>query len=320
VALGVRADRVTVTGDTRFDQAWRRANAVDRAAPFLAPLLGGGRFTLVAGSTWPADEAVLLEAWVAVRRQNPRARLIVAPHEPTDAHLAAIERWAVANRAPLARLSDVESGAVSGADVVLVDRVGVLAELYAAGSAAFVGGGFHDAGLHSVLEPAACACPCASAAPHEQPRRGLLLAAGGAITGATPRVLAEQIKRWMSSEALRAHAGGAARGVVEAGLGGRADVGDGGAAARTPGLTRRRAPAGAGRTPAPGGRPSPCTVSNSSARSTPSAITIAPWSFANRTIVSTRFCLMKFVSMQLMSDMSSLMKSARGSRSSPSPA
>jgi hypothetical protein len=64
----------------------------------------------------------------------------------------------------------------------------------------------------------------------------------------------------------------------------------------------------------------PRTVSNSSTRSTPSAITIAPWSLANRTIVSTRFCLMKFVSMQLISDMSSLMKSGSRFAIEPSPA
>ncbi|AHG90178.1 Three-deoxy-D-manno-octulosonic-acid transferase domain-containing protein [Gemmatirosa kalamazoonensis] len=218
-ALGVRADRVAVTGDTRFDQAWRRAEAVDRSAPFLAPLLGD-RFTLVAGSTWPADETVLLEAWVAVRRQNPKARLVIAPHEPTDAHLSAVEKWAAAHRAPLARLGDVESGAARDADVVLVDRVGVLAELYAAGSAAFVGGGFHEAGLHSVLEPAACGLPVCFGPRHTESRdAGLLLAAGGAATAATSRALAEQIRRWMTSEALRAHAGTAARDVVRAGLG-----------------------------------------------------------------------------------------------------
>jgi len=103
---------------------------------------------------------------------------------------------------------------------VLVDRVGVLAELYAAGSAAFVGGGFHDAGLHSVLEPAACALPVCFGPRHTESRdAGLLLAAGAAATGATARVLAEQIKRWMTSDALRAHAGASARAVVEGGLG-----------------------------------------------------------------------------------------------------
>jgi 3-deoxy-D-manno-octulosonic-acid transferase len=224
VALGVRADRVRVTGDTRYDQVWRRAAAADRASALLAPLAperSGGRFTLVAGSTWPADERVLLEAWQTVRRQDARARLVLAPHEPTPAHLAPLEGWARAQRATLARLSAVEAGEASGdVDVVLVDRVGVLGELYAVGDAAFVGGGFHDAGLHSVLEPAAFALPVTFGPQHENSRdAGLLLAAGGASAVTTARTLAELLRRWRTSDTLRRHAGDAAREVVREGLG-----------------------------------------------------------------------------------------------------
>lgn len=61
VALGVRADAITVTGDTRYDQVWERAMHVDRSSELLAPLVSE-RPTLVAGSTWPSDEAVLLPA------------------------------------------------------------------------------------------------------------------------------------------------------------------------------------------------------------------------------------------------------------------
>ena len=218
-ALGVARSRIRVTGDTRYDQAWRRAERVDRASALLAPL-ADPRFTLVAGSTWPADEAPLLEAWLAVRRQNAHARLVIAPHEPTPEHLAPIERWAQTNRLPLIRLSQSTDAGAHGADVVLVDRVGVLGDLYALGSAAFVGGGFHAAGLHSVLEPAAFGLPVCFGPQHASSRdAGLLIAAGGAVTAGTPRVLAEQLRRWMTSEALRTHAGTAARDVVRAGLG-----------------------------------------------------------------------------------------------------
>jgi 3-deoxy-D-manno-octulosonic-acid transferase len=167
---------------------------------------------------------VLLEAWQTLRRQDPRARLVLAPHEPTAAHLAPLEAWARAQRATLARLSAIEAAEASGdVDVVLVDRVGVLGELYAAGDAAFVGGAFHAAGLHSVLEPAAYGLPVAFGPQHADSRdAGLLLAAGGASTAATPRTLAELLRRWRTSDALRRHAGAAARDVVRAGLG--ADV------------------------------------------------------------------------------------------------
>jgi 3-deoxy-D-manno-octulosonic-acid transferase len=219
VALGVRPDRTVLTGDTRYDQAWRRAAVVDRGSALLAPLVSD-RFTLVAGSTWPADEEHLLDAWLAVRRQNPRARLVIAPHEPATGHLAPIERWASTHGISIARLGDATTTAGRAADVILVDRVGVLGELYAVGDAAFVGGAFHDAGLHSVLEPAAFGIPVAFGPQHGGSRdASLLLVAGGAVSAGTSRVIAEQLRRWMTSDALREHAGAAARAVVEGGLG-----------------------------------------------------------------------------------------------------
>ncbi len=103
---------------------------------------------------------------------------------------------------------------------MLVDRVGVLAELYTIGDAAYVGGGFHDAGLHSVLEPAACGLPITFGPQHRESRDAmLLLAANGAAAVGTARAFGEQLRRWMTSDALRTHAGTAARTVVEAGLG-----------------------------------------------------------------------------------------------------
>jgi 3-deoxy-D-manno-octulosonic-acid transferase len=168
IQLGARADRVHVTGDTRYDQVRERATAADRSGSLLAPL-AGTRPTLVAGSTWPSDEAPLLKAWRDVRGRLPQARMIIAPHEPTDVKLAIIERWAEQSQLQLARIG---SASQAMADVVLVDRVGVLGDLYALADVAFVGGGFHRAGLHSVLEPAAFGVPVLFGKRNRAPRRG----------------------------------------------------------------------------------------------------------------------------------------------------
>ncbi|HZF67291.1 MAG TPA: glycosyltransferase N-terminal domain-containing protein [Gemmatirosa sp.] len=229
-ALGVRPERIRVTGDTRYDQVWARARAAERdaarAAPPLAPLLappGAHRFTLVAGSTWPADDAVLLPAWttLAADRGAPPARLVVAPHEPTSAHLAPVAAWAERAGLTLARLSAVERGEATGdVDVLLVDRVGVLGDLYAVGQAAFVGGGFHAAGLHSVLEPAAFGLPVAFGPRHANSRdAGLLLARGGGTAPDDTGALAATLRRWRDDEPTRVREGAAARALVESGLG-----------------------------------------------------------------------------------------------------
>jgi 3-deoxy-D-manno-octulosonic-acid transferase len=226
IRLGVRSSAITVTGDTRYDQVWALASRVGRGrggplegqlqGPLLAPL-AGGRPTLVAGSTWPADEAVLLAAWMALRAARRDARMVIAPHEPTSVHLEAIERWAAEGGIALARL---DTAAARDAEVVLVDRVGVLGELYALADAAYVGGGFHDAGLHSVLEPAAFGAPVAFGPRFEASRDArLLAAAGGGAHAADTAGMVAILDRWLGDPAAREDAGERARGVVRAGLG-----------------------------------------------------------------------------------------------------
>jgi 3-deoxy-D-manno-octulosonic-acid transferase len=152
--LGVPPANIEVTGDPRFDSALEHARSIRPDDPLLQ--LGRGGATLVAGSTWSEDEQPLLTAFGAVRAARPDVRLIIVPHEPTPEHLARLDGLAAASglEAPQ-RLS--EGG--EPARLIVVDRVGLLATLYAAGQIAFVGGGFGKAGLHSVLEPAACGVP-----------------------------------------------------------------------------------------------------------------------------------------------------------------
>lgn len=217
-ALGVRQDRVSALGDTRYDQVAARAAAADRSSTVLAPL-ASSRPTVVAGSTWPADEEVLLSAWLRLRTQLPNGRLIIAPHEPTPAHTTPIVRWAQAHSIPLTTLSAV-TGAGGDVEVLLVDRVGVLGDLYALAQAAFVGGGFHAAGLHSVLEPAAFGAPVLFGPQHTRSRDArLLLEAKGAVACSTAEDLSEALQILLTEPDTLARAGRAAKAVVSQGVG-----------------------------------------------------------------------------------------------------
>jgi 3-deoxy-D-manno-octulosonic-acid transferase len=216
VTLGAPASRISVTGDTRYDQVWARAAAVDPDGPLLAPLRSE-RITLVAGSTWPADETPLLAAWTRIRARGADARLILTPHEPTAAHLAPLERWAQDTGLRSARLGADGAG---GADVVIVDRVGVLGDLYALADVAFVGGGFHAAGLHSVLEPAAFGAPVLFGSRHANSRdASLLLARGGAASAGEAASLEAALASWIDDPAARRAPGVSARDVVRDGGG-----------------------------------------------------------------------------------------------------
>src|SRR6185503_2696045 len=138
--------------DTRYDSVAERASRLDRTREPLARLISGpgaaDSFTIVAGSTWPSDEAVILPAFADLLHQLPNARLLLAPHEPNPDHLAGIADRLRQLKLPRAvRLSQLEHA--KPGPVIVVDRVGILADLYALGDTAFVGGGFHRAGLHS---------------------------------------------------------------------------------------------------------------------------------------------------------------------------
>jgi 3-deoxy-D-manno-octulosonic-acid transferase len=216
VELGVRQSAIEITGDTRYDQVWERATSVDRAQPELRALLST-RPTIVAGSTWPADEAVLLSAFAQLVRSSPDLRLIIAPHEPTPAHLEPIMHWARRNGISAATLSDPMG---SASDVVIVDRMGVLGDLYSLASVAYVGGGFHSAGLHSVIEPAAFGAPVLFGPRYQMSRDAkLLLQNGGAITVADERGFVTTATRWLKDDQARKEAGDSARTLVREGIG-----------------------------------------------------------------------------------------------------
>ncbi|MGH7639030.1 MAG: 3-deoxy-D-manno-octulosonic acid transferase [Gemmatimonadaceae bacterium] len=214
--IGVRPDVVVVTGDTRYDQVSQRAWNVDRAAGLVARL-ASERPTLVAGSTWPADERHLLHAFVRVHRRVPTARIVLAPHEVTPQHIEPIVAWAGAANLPLARVDEPEAGE---ATVILVDRYGILGDLYAVADLAFVGGGFHDAGLHSVLEPAAFGAPVLFGPRHTRSRDALeLLKHGGALAVHGGADIERAILAWIGDPDLRRSAGQHALAVIERGRG-----------------------------------------------------------------------------------------------------
>jgi 3-deoxy-D-manno-octulosonic-acid transferase len=215
--LGVHPERIRLLGDPRFDSAVERVTA-DELHRF-----GRGAPTLVAGSTWPADEEVVLQAFARLQRGRSGARLIIVPHEPTPAHLESVERQAASLGLPRpVRLSQAQEPV----PLLLVDRLGVLAILYGSGTIAYVGGGFGRAGLHSVLEPAAWGIPVVFG-PHWSNSRdsALLLAAGGGAAlpsrwlGRASRALLRHWEAWIDDEVERRARGQRAREVVLQGIG-----------------------------------------------------------------------------------------------------
>jgi 3-deoxy-D-manno-octulosonic-acid transferase len=219
--LGVPTDRIRITGDARFDQVWQRVQTLQRDRPLLRSLTARDEPLLVAGSTWPADEEALVTAFVRLQVQARRWRLLIAPHEPTPEHVRALERRLDDAGLSHARLPDMETAAPSNVHAIVVDRVGVLADLYAAANVAWVGGGFGSDGLHSVVEPAALGVPTLYGPRHGNAAEASRLAtAGGGFVIANGADLASILRRLQDDTDARAVAGAAARRFVEQHVGG----------------------------------------------------------------------------------------------------
>jgi 3-deoxy-D-manno-octulosonic-acid transferase len=145
--LGVAAHNGTVAGDMKFDAP---AKVIDpkilqkhRDALGLSP----EDFVFVAGSTREKEEAMLLQAFAALSKTNAKLKLILAPRHIDRAET--VRNEAEQMGIPIARYSEAKSTD----RVLLVDRMGILQELFALANIAFVGGTLVPIGGHNLLEP-----------------------------------------------------------------------------------------------------------------------------------------------------------------------
>ena len=221
IRLGAAESVTHVAGDPGIDSAAQRVRVVAGDAPYLQPFSSTRRTTLIAGSTWPSDEAVLVPALVAARRRHPSLRAVIAPHEPNEDAVRRLEERAQHEGWRTFRLSQVESaGACEEADLVVVDRVGVLAELYTVGDLAWVGGGFHRHGLHSVLEPAAAGLPVLFGPRYRNSGAAReLLVSGGARVVRDAAEAASALEGWLGDADAKAASGTSGGSYIEAHLG-----------------------------------------------------------------------------------------------------
>lgn len=184
-------------GDTRFD----RVVALPQSRQHIPEIeaFAKGAPLLVAGSTWPADEALLSD----LHTQFPDWKMIIAPHEIHEEHLRAIERqFPVSVR--FSKLKSQVDGLPS--QILLIDNIGMLSSLYGYGQIAYIGGGF-GAGIHNTLEAAAYGIPVIFGPNYQKFQEAKDLLANGA--GFTVRGIDELISvfKKLTGDTSREHAG-----------------------------------------------------------------------------------------------------------------
>ena len=146
----IQINNCTVSGDTRFD----------RVAQILERDNGNGiiqyfkqdKICLVAGSTWPEDEKIIV---TSINSSNRQLKWIIAPHNIKRDH---IEKLKKSISKKVALYSELADGQQDSCDVIVVDNIGLLTQIYSYANLAYVGGGFAT-GLHNTLEPAVFGIP-----------------------------------------------------------------------------------------------------------------------------------------------------------------
>ena len=148
--------KISADGDTRFDQVFYRLSQNSKIT------IKSEKPYIVFGSTWPEDEAVIYETLLKLK---DRFKIIFSPHEVAEENILKLEEKMTESGLKCIRLGRVlESNESAGSidvqfsftsDLLLVDRIGYLADCYRSSSLAFVGGSFRSR-VHSVMEPLCC--------------------------------------------------------------------------------------------------------------------------------------------------------------------
>ena len=151
--LGAPPDLVTVTGNTKFDQTYTDVSQEERDTILREMGLSDAEGILLAGSTHRGEEEYVLQAFKAVRKTHPKARLVIAPRELLRTmevtHICRKAGFTVATR------TELQKRAPAGEDIVILDTIGELGKVYSIGDVIYVGGSLISHGGHNILEPAA---------------------------------------------------------------------------------------------------------------------------------------------------------------------
>lgn len=207
VALGAHPERVCVSGDLKLDPLPPRPldAALERALR--------GRPLVVAGSTHPGEEQLLLDAH-ARSEIFARSALVLAPRQlrraPEIVRLCEARGRRVRLRSRLGALP------IAPGEVLVLDSLGELASLYALATVAFVGGSLARVGGHNPLEAAAAGVPVLHG-PHVASVRAaleLLSGAGAAREVADAESLARAVSEWLEDPAAARRIGAAGRRVL----------------------------------------------------------------------------------------------------------
>ena len=187
--------QTTVAGDTRFDrvcQITRNAGNIE-----LIDRFSEGSTIIVAGSTWPPDENLLIPAFEQLKANNPNLKLIVAPHEIHQSRIdMLVEKL---KNTKFSKYSQSNIDTINKSDVLVIDNIGMLSKIYKYATLAYVGGGF-GVGIHNILEAVSYSIPVIFGPNYKKFKEAVdLVEKGGAYSISTQTELNQQLYKLLSN-------------------------------------------------------------------------------------------------------------------------
>lgn len=141
----------SVNGDTRMDRVIQ--NKLSVQPNHWVENFKGEHLLVIGGSTWEKEEEILHRWYLEM---PGRVKLMIAPHNVERENIERLYRWFGEGAILYSQIE--KTGEVKKKKVLIVDNVGMLAQLYYYADIALVGGAFRH-NLHNILEPAVFGVP-----------------------------------------------------------------------------------------------------------------------------------------------------------------
>lgn len=159
VAIGAPRARVHVAKNLKYDIPLSRVSVEKKCSLLDRYFLPSGVPVFTAGSTHRGEDEVVLRVYRTLIREGLESLLILVPRHPERAEevvkIAEQDGLRCVRRSQL----DAQTIRLRPGEVLLVDTVGELMDLYAISDLVFVGGSLVPVGGHNLLEPASLAVP-----------------------------------------------------------------------------------------------------------------------------------------------------------------
>lgn len=149
IELGVDSKKVFVTGNCKFDFPPITLGEDEKQQILRRIKIGNNKKIIVAGSTHPGEEKIIIEAFLKCKKEFPNLALILAPRHPE--RFGDVFNEIIKYNIATSRNSNPN---VENPDVLILDTIGDLAKYYGVGEMAIVGGSFVPIGGHNLLEAA----------------------------------------------------------------------------------------------------------------------------------------------------------------------